>query len=223
MARPTLNDDERALRRAQLLTVAHALFRQTQTLPSVSAIVAAAGVAKGTFYLSFGSKEEVFVALLEDSFGALIGAVVPAIAALPADAQAAAEQFSDRFADAVAATPDLLPLAGMTNSVLEKNLPLPTMLAFKQGLVAGLEAAALALSHSALRLDQAEGVALLLRTWSMTLGLWQALDFPTALRSHLKQAPLNVFDRDFSVELRQAVCALWKGSLMRGAGEGSKR
>ncbi|MFZ2988934.1 TetR family transcriptional regulator [Ideonella sp.] len=217
MARPTLNDDERALRRAQLLTVAHALFRQTQTLPSVSAIVTAAGVAKGTFYLSFGSKEEVFVALLEDSFGALIGAVVPAIAALPADAQAAAEQFSARFADAVAATPDLLPLAGMTNSVLEKNLPLPTMLAFKQGLVAGLEAAALALSHSALRLDQAEGVALLLRTWSMTLGLWQALDFPIALRSHLKQAPLNVFDRDFSVELRQAVYALWKGTLSQPA------
>lgn len=213
MARPYLNDDERALRRAQLLAAARELFQQTLELPSVAAIAQAAGVGKGSVYLSFGSKEEIFVALLEDSFASLIGAVSPGIGRLPADAGAAAECFSSLYADAVAATPDLLPLAGMTNAVLEKNLPVPAMLAFKKGLVAGLDLAALALSRSELRLDRARGVELLLRTWCMTLGLWQALDFPKELRSHLKRPPLDVFDRDFSSELKQAVYSVWKGSL----------
>ncbi len=215
MARPTLNDDERALRRAQLLAAAHALFRASMELPSVAAIAEVAGVAKGTVYLSFGSKEEIFIALLEDSFATLLQGVVPAIARLPAQPGAAAERFAALYAQAVAAVPDLLPLAAMTNAVLEKNLPVPAMLAFKTGLASGLDSAATALAQSALRLDHDRGVDLLLRTWSMTLGLWQALDFPQALRGHMRQAPLAVFDRDFASELAHAVGALWRGSLAR--------
>lgn len=214
MARPSLNDTERAQRRARLIAAARERFGQTRELPSVASIAEAAGVAKGTVYLSFQSKEEIFIALLEDRFASLIGAVAPAIGLLPADPRTAAERFSSLYADAVAATPELLPLAGMTNAVLEKNLPLQAMLAFKKGLVAGLDTAASALSHSELRLDRAQGVDLLLRTWSMTLGLWQALDFPHELRAHLKRAPLKVFDRDFPTELKKAVCSVWMGSLL---------
>lgn len=215
MARPHLNDQERSLRRAQLLAAAHDLFRASRELPSVAAIAEAAGVAKGTVYLSFASKEEIFIALLEDSFASLLRVVVPGLETLPAQAGAAAEQFSRMYAQAVADTPDLLPLAGMTNAVLEKNLPMPAMLAFKQGLATGLDMAAASLSQGRLRLDRGAGIDLLLRTWSMTLGLWQTLDFPSELRSHLRRGPLQVFDRDFASELRQAVGAIWLGSLTR--------
>ena len=215
MARPHLNDEERSLRRAQLLDAARDLFQASRELPSVAAIAQAAGVAKGSVYLSFASKEEIFIALLEDSFASLLRVVVPGLAALPKQAGAAADQFSRMYAEAVADTPDLLQLAGMTNAVLEKNLPVPAMLAFKKGLATGLDMAASALSQSKLRVDRAQGIDLLLRTWSMTLGLWQTLDFPTELRSHLRRAPLSVFDRHFSTELRQAVCAIWIGSLAR--------
>lgn len=215
MARPHLNEQERSLRRAQLLAAAHELFQASRELPSVAAIAEAAGVAKGSVYLSFASKEEIFIALLEDSFASLLRVVVPGLGTLPAQGGAAAEQFSRLYAQAVADTPDLLPLAGMTNAVLEKNLPVPAMLAFKKGLATGLDMAAASLSQSKLRLDRSEGIDLLLRTWSMTLGLWQTLDFPSELRSHLRRAPLQVFDRDFASELRQAVRAIWTGSLTR--------
>ncbi len=215
MPRPFLNDDERALRRSQLLAAAHELFRSSRQLPSVAAIAQAAGVAKGSVYLSFGSKEEIFIALLEDSFASLLGIIVPGIRHLPADAAVAAERFSSVYANAIAKMPDLLPLAGMTNAVLEKNLPVPVMLAFKGGLATGLGMAATALAESDLALAQSQGVDLLLRTWSMTLGLWQALDIPKELRAHVRRPPLDVFDRNFSAELTQAVRAFWLGSLMR--------
>ena len=214
MARPTLNDDERAERRAQLLAAAHALFRQTRELPSVAQIAESAGVAKGSVYNSFSTKEEIFVALLEDSFSGLLGEMLPLIGTLPRGANACAEAFADRYAAAMARFPDLLALAGMTNAVLEKNLPVDAMRRFKVGLAAGLAAAGAAVEQGGRRVAHGTGADLLLQTWSLTLGLWQALDFPAPMKAQLQCAELAIFDRDFMTELRAAVRVLWRGALL---------
>lgn len=213
MARPTLNDDDRAERRRQLLSAAQALFRATHELPSVAAIAESAGVAKGSVYNSFSTKEEIFVALLEDSFSGLLAQVVAAIEALPAGAHQAADAFADGYVAALARFPDLLALAGMTNAVLEKNLPMDAMLRFKTGLAAGLAAAGAALESGGHEIAQGAGADLLLHTWSLTLGLWQALDYPAALRAQMRLPALSVLHRDFMTELQQAVRALWRGAL----------
>jgi len=212
LARPTLNDDERAQRRTQLLAAAHALFRATRELPSVARIAEAAGVAKGSVYNSFSTKEEIFIALLEDSFAGLLAGAVDTISALPRGAEAAAGAFADGYVAALSRFPDLLPLAGMTNAVLEKNLPVDAMLRFKTRLAAGLGAAGEAL-EAGRRIAHGDGTDLLLHTWSLTLGLWQALDYPAAIRPRLRRAGLAVLDRDFVTELRAAVKVLWRGAL----------
>ena len=213
MARPALNDDERAERRRQLLAAAHALFVANGELPSVSLIADSAGVAKGSVYNSFSTKEEIFVALLADRFSSLLAQVIASIATLPRGATRAAEAFADDYAAAVAHYPDLLALAGMTNAVLEKNLPLEPMLQFKTGLAAGLQSAGEALEQRDRKIEPGAGADLLLHTWSLTLGLWQALDFPAAMTTQMKRADLAILDRDFLIELRAAVCALWRGAL----------
>ena len=213
MARPTLNDDERAERRRQLLTAAHALFRATGELPSVALIAESAGVAKGSVYNSFSTKEEIFVALLEDQFSGLLARVIATIARLPRGATAAAAAFADGYAAAVTQYPDLLALAGMTNAVLEKNLPMEAMLHFKTGLAGGLQTAGEALERRERKIARGAGADLLLHTWSLTLGLWQALDFPIAMKPRMKRPDLAILDRDYMIELRAAVFALWRGAL----------
>jgi len=213
VARPNLNEEERTRRRAHLLATARSLFRASRQLPSVAAIAEAAAVAKGTVYLSFNSKEEIFIALLEDSFSELLAQLNPVLSRLPAPAGVAAAQFATAYTRLVRGDPDLLPLAGMANAVLEQNLPLSALLRFKERLALGLGAAAAALSQGALRIDQGRSVDLLLRTWSMTLGLWQALDYPREVRPYLRRSSLAVFNRNFQIELAQAVHALWIGSL----------
>jgi AcrR family transcriptional regulator len=213
LARPTLNDDERAERRRQLLAAAHALFRATGELPSVALIAESAGVAKGSVYNSFSTKEEIFIALLEDRFSGLLAQVIATIATLPRDASAAAAAFADGYTASVTAYPDLLALAGMTNAVLEKNLPIEAMLHFKTGLAAGLQAAGEVLEQRNRKMTRGAGADLLLHTWSLTLGLWQALDFPIAMKSQLKRTDLAILDRDYMIELRAAVFALWRGAL----------
>jgi hypothetical protein len=52
------------------------------------------------------------------------------------------------------------------------------------------------------------GDALLLRTYALTLRLWQTLSYPAALRSLLLEPGLRGLDRDFGTELEGAVAAL---------------
>jgi TetR/AcrR family transcriptional regulator, fatty acid metabolism regulator protein len=75
-------------RRRQLLEAAIWVFaRKGYRRAGISDIIARAGVARGTFYLHFKSKEQVFLAIVEDFHGritrALAGTVDPA--ALAAD------------------------------------------------------------------------------------------------------------------------------------------
>jgi AcrR family transcriptional regulator len=213
LGRPYLTEDERVRRSAHLLKAARQLFQISRELPPVAAIADRAGVAKGSVYLVFPSKEEIFIALLEEDFQALLTAIIPELARLPSNPRRAAERFAAIYAHAIAEIPELLPLSALTNAVLEKNLPAPAMIAFKERLAMGLDVAALALSGSGLDLDRNSAIDLLVRTWSLTLGLWQALDFPRELRKHLNRPPLQVFNREFFSELKLAVRAFWTGSL----------
>ena len=64
---PTSTVDARAERRSQLLSIARRRFEEDGFAgTSVSKIVREAGVAQGTFYLYFQSKESLFLELLDD-------------------------------------------------------------------------------------------------------------------------------------------------------------
>jgi AcrR family transcriptional regulator len=70
-----LNPDAR---RAQILDASRQVFAERGFhRASVSDIIAAAGVARGTFYNYFESKRAVFRAVLEDVMDAVAGAVLP--------------------------------------------------------------------------------------------------------------------------------------------------
>lgn len=69
--------EAREVRRAQILEAALRVFAERgYHAASVSDLVEAAGVARGTFYLYFDSKDAVFHELLDDLLGALRASVV---------------------------------------------------------------------------------------------------------------------------------------------------
>lgn len=75
-------------RRAQLLDASRQVFAERgYHRASVSDIIAAAGVARGTFYNYFESKRAVFRAVLEDVMDAVAGAVQPIDVTAPIPAQ----------------------------------------------------------------------------------------------------------------------------------------
>lgn len=211
MARNALSNDERESRRQVLLEAAHRLYRERGALPPVADIAKAAGLAKGTVYLYFQTKEEIFVALLEDGFARLFSALGPVLDSLPRKGAVVADEFATRFGTLVAGSGDLLPLAALANAVLEQNLPVEPMRRFKTALAHGIAAAGARLdAHTGLA-PAGSGETLLLHTYALALGLWQALSYPASLKVLLQEPALQGLDREFAAELQSAVAALWRG------------
>lgn len=204
-------------RRDELLAAARTLFHRSSELPAVADIAHATGLAKGTVYLYFRTKEELFVALLDDDFARLMQVLGDTIARLPADPALAASAFAQGFADTLSTLPDLLPLAALAHGVLERNLPVAAMRDFKSGLAARLSAAGLALSQRVPGLSPSAGNTLLLHSWAMALGLTQSLRIPAALEQALQGPAFAVLRRDPDAELRHALAALWRGHLATAA------
>lgn len=200
--------EDKLLRRAEILNAAAALFLENdQQLPSVQAIASRAGLAKGTVYLYFRTKEEIFQALLESQFSGLFEALDSALrAGVPA------MQLSDLLVAYLRSQPAFLPLTAMAKSVIEQNLGLGCGESFKLQL-------ARQLSDSAVLLEEAypalagQGETLLLRTYALMMGLWQMLDWPAQLKPLQQQPEFRAFARDYYAELRDALQMLWGSAL----------
>jgi len=212
MGRHALTVEERENRRAALLEAAHNLFCERRALPAVADIASAAGLAKGTVYLYFETKEEIFVAALAQQFETLFAGLLPLLKGLPTAHPQVPEAFATGYGDLIARTPHLMPLAALANGVLEQNLPMLPMRQFKTGLASSLELAGQLLEQRTALLPPGAGTTLLLHTYSLTLGLWQALDYPSQLRELLQEPSLRILDRDFNTELHTAVLQLWRGA-----------
>lgn len=76
MAERALAREDKQARRAVILSAARTLFNEGDgNLPTASQVAAASGLAKGTVYLYFQTKEEIFANLLLKGWIPVMGAV----------------------------------------------------------------------------------------------------------------------------------------------------
>jgi AcrR family transcriptional regulator len=206
-----IDSDDKAARRADILAAARKLFLDdSRQLPSVARIAEAAGLAKGTVYLYFRTKEEIFVALLAEDFAGLLREVHEAFGeGNPAEVLAT---FVGRYVAYLDARPELLRLDAMAYSVLEQNMSDEQLRGFKLELTQGLVSAGTVLDK-ALSLPAGRGVTLLMRTYALTRGLWQSLDYPPNLRALLAEPVFAPIRPDFRNELVAALTEYWRGAL----------
>lgn len=217
-----LGPEDKEARRDAILAAARTLFlAHGGGLPSAARIADAAGLAKGTIYLYFRTKEEIFAALLIGEWRGLLDEVDAAFA--PASAATGGgtvedlvAAFLDRYVRYFDRRPELLPLDALGYAVLEKNLGPDELRAFKRAFVERLSAAG-AVVEGRLGLPGGRGLQLLMRTYALTRGLWQALDYPehlTALMAEPALAPMRPAFRD---ELVAALAEYWRGALAPAA------
>lgn len=199
-------DEDKETRRREILAVAQKLFLKRGRLATATEVAARAGMAKGTVYLYFQTKEEIYLSYYEDLLHALLGR----IQALCDDRT---EGLSARIVDALCAFlgahPEFLRLASLLNGVLEQNVSEEFILAYKTRIGTALVATATRLSE-ALPLSLDAAGRLLLQTYAMSVGLWQQADPPPVLRKLLsRHAELSFYQIDFATELRKALEILW--------------
>lgn len=202
-------DDEKEARRGELLAAARALFLERGgRLATVTEVADRAGVAKGTVYLYFATKEELYVAHFEERMTALLARV-------RAECADPGPGIRSRVVDAICAFieahPELLRLGSLMNGVLERNASDAFVEGYKSRLGEALIATASDLAAALAPLTVAEAAQLLLRSWAMALGLWQQADLPLLVQRLVDRRPDLAFYRiDFAAELRGALALLWQ-------------
>ena len=208
-----IDDNEKAARRQSILDAAKVLFLEdTSGLPSVISIARKAGLAKGTVYLYFRTKEEIFLAILTEDYETLMVEVI-ALLDNPSSPDELVNNLISTLIGFLDANPRFMPLASMASSVLEKNVNIEIVGQFKLMLADRInkvdEHFLLAFPH----FKKGQCGSLLLHTNALSLGLWQMQSWPDKLKPLLNEFPFNTVVPDFKKDLTLSLKNLWKGAL----------
>jgi AcrR family transcriptional regulator len=172
-------------------------------------VAAAARVAKGTLYLYFKTKEELFLALLEDDLDAWFDALDSALGFGPGRLQAAA--LTDVVVRSLAERPALRRLLALLGPVLEHNVEYDRALRFKWRLAARVTATGALLERRTVFLRPGDGVRVLHQLSALAAGLQQMAEPAPVMRRILEAPGMEVLRVDFEREFRGAARALLTG------------
>jgi AcrR family transcriptional regulator len=192
-------------RREQILSAAAELLRHEPYEELTMASVArAAGLAKGTPYLYWRSKEELFLTALQEEYLAFLRDLVPTLRA----AEPTVEAIGSALVDELLGRERLVALIGQVHVALERNAPVEAVIAFKRSLVgAGVEVA-VALNERLPWLPVTDAARLLVRVHGALVALRQMADPPPQIREALDQPDLAILRVDLDADLRELVLDL---------------
>jgi AcrR family transcriptional regulator len=201
---------EKQERRNAILDAAEGLFlKHPERMASVAEVAAQAGLAKGTVYLYFPSKEEMLLALHERQVAHFFGQLMELLS------QDRRLDFDDVFPvtrDHLLRLPGYLELTSRCFALMDREIPRETAIAFKTRVAQTLDAAGGRLERH-FRLPRGAGVMLLLHSYGLIVGLWQLLHPNERLGAAMRRPELKLLNRDYEREIETALRALWRGTM----------
>lgn len=178
---------------------------------SVEELALRAGLAKGTIYLYFRTREEVLLAV----HGAHAQRLFDAVSAVLDSGRAQARPIVRATLRFLRANPGFLPLAATCRGMLENNVSERAAIEFKLALGSRLGALGARVERLYPGLARGAGVALLMNCYALMIGLWQLADAPACLREALKRRELRMFRIDFEKQLAAALLGLWEAAARK--------
>ncbi len=206
-------------RRGALLDAAEALFlEQPGRMASVEEVARAAGVAKGTVYLYFPSKEEMLLALHERHTELFFAALIKR---LESRRPAGFDEIWATTRENLVRRPGYLALSSRWFGLMDRDIPMEAAVAFKIRVGEALARAGASLERHFPELGKGGGVTLLQHSYGLIVGLWQLVHPNERFGAAMDREELAMFKRDYERELESALRALWNGTL--GTARASRR
>ncbi len=213
--RAILSGDKHERHHSILDAAERLLLRSPDRIANMAEVAQEAGLAKGTVYLYFPSKEELLLALHERNIGSFFKLL---IALLDRHAAVTIEDVLALMRTHIVAPPLFLPLASRCFGVMDQHVPAATAHAFMQRMAERLERAGVGLERHFAVLTPGDGVMLLRHSYALILGLWQmAGNASSGHLSRTEQPASPIFAWHYPEELERAMSALWAGTLARAA------
>ena len=213
------NPEDKQERRAGILAVARDVWDGTTYSGFTMADVAErAGLAKGTLYLYFKTKEELLLALLVDLFAEWFDHVDARLDG--AGGRFSPARLARLLCESLEARPAFTRLLVILHTILEQNIAFEIALAFKTMLLDRLGRTAARVERRLPLLREGDGARLLLHLHALVIGLRQMADpAPVALQV-IEARGMDVFRIDFGSELTVALVSLLEGMERAGSRSG---
>jgi AcrR family transcriptional regulator len=215
-----IDEAEKNERRGQILHTAAGLF-ETATFDQVSMLDVArvSGIAKGTVYLYFSTKEELFLALIDQAFDDWFTDLQQRLATLPAgEVPVRIAVFASKLTNSLQGHRLLLRLLPILHTVLEHNIPDPAARAFKQRLRDQLLRTGEQIEASFSFLRPGQGAALLLDAYAALIGFQSMAEPADGIRRILQEPGMEALVVDGSAALRRLVARLLTGIYVEKMG-----
>ena len=208
-------EDKQERHHAILDAAARLLARSPDRIANMADVADEAGLAKGTVYLYFPSKEELLLAVHERNIDGFFSALIARL-----DSKAPV-----RITDVLALThqhivepPLFLPLAARCFGLMAQSIPPGPALAFKQRMAERLMRAGAGLERHFPQLAPGSGLALLRQSYALILGLWQMSGHSLCPGNAAPPPELPpALAYAYPDELDRALLALWNGTIAGGA------
>ncbi|MGK4006634.1 TetR family transcriptional regulator [Sorangium sp. So ce1036] len=228
-------EEQKEERRRLIIDAAWRLFQETPYPEVTMAQVAErTRLAKGTLYLYFTTKEELFLAVIDqeltkwfDEVDLRLALLDPsrgeAAAARPRPARsrrgAAAASPKDTAAEiasilstSLAARDAMTRLLSILHSILEQNVSYEAALRFKLSLLANVERTGALLERCLPSLGPGRGGQILIRMYALVIGMRQVCDPSDVIRDIRSRPDMGVFRIDFGEEIRASFAILLSGA-----------
>jgi AcrR family transcriptional regulator len=178
-----------------------------ERVASVAEVADEAGLAKGTVYLYFPSKEELLLAVHERGIDGFFRAVIARAEAAP---PLAIDDMLRLTREHIVLPPLFLKLAAHCFGFMAHGIPEAAAAAFRQRMDVRLTRAGAGIERHFPQLPRGGGVTLLRQSYALIMGLWMmargAGEAGACGASDARAQP-------FPLELEQALRALWQGTL----------
>ena len=206
--RAVLAQDKEERHHAILDAAARLMSRAPERVANVAEVADEAGLAKGTVYLYFPSKEELLLALHERNVAAFFDAMIARLGAPEPVTLGYMLALARRH---MVDDPIYLPLATRCFGLMATQMPADAAAAFMERMAGRMRAAGAGLERHFPVLPPGGGVALLRRSYALIIGLWQLSSAHAGQGADGAGCPAGTFD--YADELGAALAALWDGTL----------
>lgn len=205
MSQRATGEKEKQARRFEILEAAESLLKN-ESLDgfTMSQLAGVLGLAKGTLYLSFPSKEALVLALVSDKL----------IEAFDGLFQSESGDVPENLSRALAQDPLLVKLLAGLQPLLESKLAYVQAVEFKRTVAQILSKAAEQLKARVPGLDESSAFRFLLLIYALIPGLAQASTASPFMKRASQEPGLEAFALDFETTLDQAARALL-GALVK--------
>lgn len=206
---------EKVERKNDILLSAEKVFLANKadlTKISVDAIVKNADLSKGTFYLYFKTKEEVYLDLLEKLFEEWFDSMKKAFRALKRNPEIS--QIVSALITYVLEHEYFIKLLSISTTVIERNINSDRLYTYKIKLQQMIFDLAEIIESRVTTIEIGQGAILLMRSYAILLGTWQVFEYPENMLTLFEKEELTFFKTNFPEQLKDSLSSFWKGSTL---------